>query len=76
MSADAEALARATVALEEFPDGTYGGSRPLRPRYVPGEPDPDAAAHAQELVEALEDWRVGARPELIARADRLTGQTP
>ncbi|MFD8437419.1 hypothetical protein ACFV2I_20255 [Streptomyces microflavus] len=59
-SEDAAALAR-----EEFPDGTYGASRIVR---SPGQPDPAAADHVQELTEALEGWRVGDRAELAARA--------
>lgn len=71
---DVAALARATAALEEWPDGTYGGARPLRPPYVPGEPDPAAAAHVQELLKELGTWRVGARPELAARAQQLPAE--
>lgn len=55
----------AALAREEFPDGTYGASRTVR---TPGQPDPDAADHVQELTEALEGWRVGDRAELAARA--------
>lgn len=64
-SEDATTLARMEAAREEFPDGSYGGPRGARP-------DPQAAEHVQELTEALEDWRVGPRGELMARADRLT----
>ncbi|MGW1813308.1 hypothetical protein ACWCQM_07015 [Streptomyces sp. NPDC002125] len=71
MTTDAEALERVTAAGEEWPDGTYGRARPLRPPYVPGQPDPAGALHAQELAEALEDWHVGPRAELAARAEQL-----
>lgn len=51
---------------EEWPDGTYGGARPPRaPR-----PDPAAADHVQELIEALAGWRVGTHAEIAARGAR------
>lgn len=59
--------AGAAAALEEeWPDGTYGGVRPPpAPR-----PDPAAADHVQELIEALAGWRVGTHAEIAARAHR------
>ncbi|MFD7429026.1 hypothetical protein ACFV6Z_18565 [Streptomyces sp. NPDC059818] len=60
-SEDSTALSRATAGREEWPDGTYGGSRRQHPLLLPGEPDPDAAEHVQELTEALADWRLGDR---------------
>ncbi|MCR8947199.1 hypothetical protein NW249_34500 [Streptomyces sp. OUCMDZ-4982] len=54
-----------TAAAEEWPDGTYGGARPLR---RPGQPDPDAAAHRQALDEALAGWTCGTRRDLRDRA--------
>lgn len=51
---DAAVLAQLEAGREEFPDGTYGGSR--------GEhPDVLAAAHVQELLEGLAGWRLGDR---------------
>ncbi|MET7648345.1 hypothetical protein ABZS83_32935 [Streptomyces sp. NPDC005426] len=53
ISEDDTTLAAVVAAREEFPDGTYGG-----PRYT----TPDLqAAHVQELLEALEGWRLGDR---------------
>lgn len=75
MTTDAEVLERIAAAGEEWPDGTYGGTRAPRPPYVPGQPDPAAALHAQELAEALEDWHVGPRAELAARAEHLHTET-
>ncbi|MGW1182990.1 hypothetical protein ACWD7Y_05180 [Streptomyces drozdowiczii] len=54
ISEDTEVYARAAAAREEFPDGTYGGPRPTSP-------DPQAAEHVQELLEALTGWRLGDR---------------
>lgn len=54
ISEDATTLARVEAAGEEFPDGTYGGLRGRRP-------DPQAAEHVQELLEALDGWRLGTR---------------
>lgn len=51
---DAETLARVTARREEFPDGSYGGARRIRP-------DPEAADHVQELLEGLDGWRLGDR---------------
>ncbi|MEU5284155.1 hypothetical protein AB0G97_09060 [Streptomyces sp. NPDC020755] len=67
-SEDAAALARAEAAREEWPDGTYGHRRPARP---PGQPDPEAADHVQELLDGIDGWRVGDRSELAARAEQL-----
>ncbi|WP_433406924.1 hypothetical protein [Streptomyces sp. CA-146814] len=67
-SEDAAALERATAAREEFPDGTYGAARPRR---SPGEPDPEAADHVQELIKGIDGWRVGDRAELAIRAEQL-----
>ncbi|MGA5472558.1 hypothetical protein ACPCUK_27765 [Streptomyces arboris] len=58
-----------TAAAEEWPDGTYGGARCLR---TSGQPDPAAAAHRQELIEALAGWTCGDRPGLRARAASST----
>lgn len=58
---DAAALERVTAAREEWPDGTYGGARRLR--RVPGQPDPDATEHLQELAEAIATWRLGDRAD-------------
>ncbi|MFD6421732.1 hypothetical protein [Streptomyces sp. NPDC060198] len=58
ISEDAEILGRVQAAREEFPDGTYGSTRPL----LPG-PDPNAAAHVQELLEALDGWQLGNRAD-------------
>ncbi|MER8262703.1 hypothetical protein ABT007_00745 [Streptomyces griseus] len=57
-SEDAAALERAEAGREEWPDGTYAGTRPPR---TAGQPDPDAAEHVQELLEALDGWRLGDR---------------
>ncbi len=62
---DAAVLERAEAGREEWPDGTYAGTRSLR---TAGQPDPAAADHVQELTEALEGWRVGARSTLAERA--------
>ncbi|MEV5678545.1 hypothetical protein [Streptomyces sp. NPDC052179] len=62
---DAAVLERAEAGREEWPDGTYAGTRaPARA----GQPDPDAADHVQELIEALAGWRVGTRSTLADRA--------
>ncbi|MFG2506767.1 hypothetical protein ACGFOW_14825 [Streptomyces rubiginosohelvolus] len=66
---DAAILQRAEAGREEWPDGTYAGTR--RPRR-PGGSDPDAADHVQELTEALEGWRLGDRTTLADRAARTT----
>ncbi|MFF7365839.1 hypothetical protein [Streptomyces sp. NPDC008125] len=58
ISEDAEILDRVQEAREEFPDGTYGRTRP-RP---PG-PDPDAVVHVQDLLDALAGWRLGDRAD-------------
>ncbi|MFS0698307.1 hypothetical protein [Streptomyces nitrosporeus] len=76
MTTDGEVLARVVAGGEEWPDGTYGASRLVRPPYVPGEPDPAAAVHVQELAKALKDWRCGDRAELADRADRLQAGGP
>lgn len=54
ISEDAEKLARVEAALEEFPDGSYGGPRPTRP-------DPQAAEHVRDLLDGLDGWRLGDR---------------
>lgn len=51
---DAAVLARIKAGREEFPDGTYGGSRG-------GRLDVLAADHVQELLEGLDGWRLGDR---------------
>ncbi|MFJ3085018.1 hypothetical protein [Streptomyces sp. NPDC086838] len=65
ISEDTETLARAVAAGEEFPDGRYGGPRPTSP-------DPQAAEHVQDLLEALVGWRLGDR----AKRPRMTPSTP
>ncbi|MEU6952101.1 hypothetical protein ACIQRW_28800 [Streptomyces sp. NPDC091287] len=67
---DAAVLERAEAGREEWPDGTYAGTRSSR---TAGQPDPDAADHVQELTEALEGWRVGTRSTL---ADRAASHVP
>ncbi|MFJ5909375.1 hypothetical protein [Streptomyces californicus] len=62
---DAAVLERAEAGREEWPDGTYAGTRIPRRS---GQPDPAAADHVQELLEALEGWRVGVRSTLADRA--------
>ncbi|MEU6614451.1 hypothetical protein [Streptomyces parvus] len=66
---DAAILQRAEAGREEWPDGTYAGTRSPR---TAGTPDPDAADHVQELTEALEGWRLGDRSTLADRAARPT----
>lgn len=41
------------VLAEEWPDGTFGGPRPPRPRYVPRTSSRSAARHRAELEAAL-----------------------
>ncbi|MER5892368.1 hypothetical protein [Streptomyces sp. NPDC001876] len=53
-SEDATTLARVQASGEEFPDGSYGGPRDTQP-------DPQSAEHVQDLLEALEGWRLGDR---------------
>ncbi|GAA2107710.1 hypothetical protein [Streptomyces synnematoformans] len=65
MTGDQAQALLARIEAEQWPDGTYGGPRPPRPR--PGgrvrlaKPVPELAAlaHAAELREALRGFRVG-----------------
>ncbi|MFI5985094.1 hypothetical protein ACIBEA_30035 [Streptomyces sp. NPDC051555] len=41
------------VLAEEWPDGTFGGPRPERPRYVPRTSSKSAARHQADLLAAL-----------------------
>lgn len=52
--ADAATLARIDATGEAWPDGSYGGTRRRQP-------DPQAADHAQDLLDGLAGWRLGDR---------------
>ncbi|WP_329615037.1 hypothetical protein OG244_19550 [Streptomyces brevispora] len=54
ISEDATTLLAVEAALEEFPDGTYGGPRRTTP-------DPQADEHVRDLLEGLDGWRLGDR---------------